>query len=349
MSMLNPAPYDNMMPIGTIGMVGPSGSSHQPLSNNSIQRKKTAKKNQRIQKLLETMTTGSRGNSMKSVTSMSSVATAPGPATSAPAVRQPGFESYAFLAGSSPAPALAQQQFTTAQRNMSAVGAGNPLLGAIDDGDDPTSGGLGSFSPLPTPISSGMERIQVRQQSQQSQQQNSRGDEPDMDSQGGFRSVEEDDLDDDEAISSGSDPSQPSALRRGQQSQQTQPRQSSNTVEDYTNLDASPYMDTQRVHYPTNPNNTARIPYSIPAFIDGSKPLYNQALPYSTVSHMGAHVPLPRDELLEKLNKVVHLLEEQKHEKTGHVTEELILYCFLGVFVIFIVDSFVRVGKYVRT
>lgn len=343
MSMLNPAPYDNMIPIGTIGMVGPSGSSNQPLSNSSIQRKKTAKKNQRIQRLLETMTAGSRGNSIKSVTSMSSVATAP--ATSASAVRNPGFESYAFLAGSSPAPALAQQEFTTAQRNMSAVGAGNPLLGAIDDGDDPTSGGLGSFSPLPAPISSGMERMQVRQQTQQ---QNTQGDDSDMDSRGGFRSVEEDDMDDDEAVSSGSDPSQPSTVRRGQQ-QTTKFTQSSNTVEDYTNLDSSPYMDTQRVHYPTNPNNTARIPYSVPAFIDGSKPLYNQALPYSHVSHMGAHVPPPRDELLEKLNKVVHLLEEQKHEKTGHVTEELILYCFLGVFVIFIVDSFVRVGKYVRT
>ncbi len=28
--------------------------------------------------------------------------------------------------------------------------------------------------------------------------------------------------------------------------------------------------------------------------------------------------------------------------------EELVLYTFLGVFVIFVVDSFARVGKYVR-
>ena len=39
---------------------------------------------------------------------------------------------------------------------------------------------------------------------------------------------------------------------------------------------------------------------------------------------------------------------EQKDEKTGHVMEEVILYSFLGVFIIFIVDSFARVGKYTR-
>jgi hypothetical protein len=52
--------------------------------------------------------------------------------------------------------------------------------------------------------------------------------------------------------------------------------------------------------------------------------------------------------LLEKLNYMIHLLEEQQDEKTGNVTEEIILYCFLGIFIIFLIDSFVRVGKYVR-
>ena len=45
---------------------------------------------------------------------------------------------------------------------------------------------------------------------------------------------------------------------------------------------------------------------------------------------------------------MINLLEEQKDEKTGHVTEEIILYSFLGVFIIFIIDSFARAGKYVR-
>jgi hypothetical protein len=45
---------------------------------------------------------------------------------------------------------------------------------------------------------------------------------------------------------------------------------------------------------------------------------------------------------------MISLLEQQQDEKTNNVTEELILYSFLGIFVIFLVDSFVRVGKYVR-
>jgi hypothetical protein len=55
-----------------------------------------------------------------------------------------------------------------------------------------------------------------------------------------------------------------------------------------------------------------------------------------------------KDQLLEKLNYMILLLEDQKDEKTGHVVEELILYSFLGVFLIFIVDSFARAGKYTR-
>ena len=55
-----------------------------------------------------------------------------------------------------------------------------------------------------------------------------------------------------------------------------------------------------------------------------------------------------KDELIEKINYMIHLLEEQRDEKTGQVTEEVILYSFLGIFMIFIVDSFARVGKYHR-
>jgi hypothetical protein len=45
---------------------------------------------------------------------------------------------------------------------------------------------------------------------------------------------------------------------------------------------------------------------------------------------------------------MIYLLEEQQNEKTGHVTEEVILYSFLGVFIIFVLDSFARAGKYIR-
>jgi ABC-type antimicrobial peptide transport system permease subunit len=52
--------------------------------------------------------------------------------------------------------------------------------------------------------------------------------------------------------------------------------------------------------------------------------------------------------LIEKLNYMINLLEEQQDQKTNNVTEEVVLYSFLGVFIIFVVDSFARAGKYVR-
>lgn len=54
------------------------------------------------------------------------------------------------------------------------------------------------------------------------------------------------------------------------------------------------------------------------------------------------------DKLLEKMNYLVHMMEEQHNEKTNNITEEFILYTFLGVFIIFVVDSFNRTQKYVR-
>ena len=54
------------------------------------------------------------------------------------------------------------------------------------------------------------------------------------------------------------------------------------------------------------------------------------------------------DVLIEKLNYMITLLEQQQDDRTNNVTEEVILYSFLGIFIIFIVDSFARVGKYVR-
>jgi hypothetical protein len=55
-----------------------------------------------------------------------------------------------------------------------------------------------------------------------------------------------------------------------------------------------------------------------------------------------------QDILMQKLNYMISLLEDQQDEKTNNVTEEVILYSFLGIFIIFIVDSFAKVGKYVR-
>jgi hypothetical protein len=54
------------------------------------------------------------------------------------------------------------------------------------------------------------------------------------------------------------------------------------------------------------------------------------------------------DKIMEKINYLIHMMEENQSERTANITEEFILYTFLGIFVIFVVDSFSRCGKYVR-
>lgn len=56
----------------------------------------------------------------------------------------------------------------------------------------------------------------------------------------------------------------------------------------------------------------------------------------------------PSTDLNDKLNYVIKMLEESHDSKTDNVAEEMILYSFLGIFVIFLVDSFAKVGKYTR-
>lgn len=54
------------------------------------------------------------------------------------------------------------------------------------------------------------------------------------------------------------------------------------------------------------------------------------------------------ENLVEKINYMIHLLEDNQQQKTEHVVEEMLLYFGLGVFMIYIVDSFTKIGKYTR-
>jgi hypothetical protein len=56
----------------------------------------------------------------------------------------------------------------------------------------------------------------------------------------------------------------------------------------------------------------------------------------------------PQDVLLQKLNYMITLLEEQHDQKTDSALEEVVLYSFLGIFIIFVSDTFVKAGKYIR-
>jgi len=87
-------------------------------------------------------------------------------------------------------------------------------------------------------------------------------------------------------------------------------------------------------HYPSNTNNIPHYKY---------QNQYNQSSEEQLYSNNSQN-----EAIITKLNYMMNLLEEQQDEKTSHVTEEVILYSFLGIFMIFIVDSFSRVGKYTR-
>ena len=54
------------------------------------------------------------------------------------------------------------------------------------------------------------------------------------------------------------------------------------------------------------------------------------------------------EDILKKLNYIINMFEEQKEIKTNQKNEEVILYSFLGIFVIYVLDSFVYIGKYSR-
>jgi len=100
-------------------------------------------------------------------------------------------------------------------------------------------------------------------------------------------------------------------------------------------------------NHPPNQNdsgiNTSEGFNSLPSTY--AKDYYKQYVPYyNQMSQNSGN----KDQLLEKLNYMIHLLEEQQDVKTGHVMEEIILYSFLGIFMIFVVDSFARAAKYVR-
>lgn len=88
--------------------------------------------------------------------------------------------------------------------------------------------------------------------------------------------------------------------------------------------------------------------YKYSSYEDEQTPIPQQPSFYKIPNLSETNNSSSKEPLMEKINYMIHLLEEQQDEKTGNVTEEVILYSFLGIFIIFIVDSFYYVGKYTR-
>ena len=77
---------------------------------------------------------------------------------------------------------------------------------------------------------------------------------------------------------------------------------------------------------------------------------YSQYLPqsidYNHVMHQ--EKPLDMNIINNKLDYLITLLEEQKEVRTDTILEELILYIFFGIFIIYIINSFTKVKHYSR-
>ena len=104
-----------------------------------------------------------------------------------------------------------------------------------------------------------------------------------------------------------------------------------------------------------NSNNTSILGSAINSKYSNFQDSYKSNLEYLNnlnekqgLNNYSASTNYNNNQLITKLNYIIHLLEEQHNEKTNHITEELILYLFLGIFIIFVLDSFARASKYIR-
>ena len=108
---------------------------------------------------------------------------------------------------------------------------------------------------------------------------------------------------------------------------------------------SSPFVEEKKKKKITNPKQLDQIDDEL---MDYTPPTEKKEPENVYETPLFEYQKPPDSALIEKLNYMIYLLEEQRDEKTGQITEELILYVFLGVFTLFVLDSFVKHGKYTR-
>lgn len=69
---------------------------------------------------------------------------------------------------------------------------------------------------------------------------------------------------------------------------------------------------------------------------------------YGGYGNNTSNVPKNDDRMMDRINYMIHLLEEQVNEKTNNVLEEFVMFSLVGVFLIYVLDSFSRSGRYTR-
>jgi len=69
---------------------------------------------------------------------------------------------------------------------------------------------------------------------------------------------------------------------------------------------------------------------------------------YGGYGNTVSNLPKNDDRMMDRINYMIHLLEEQVNEKTNNVLEEFVMFSLVGVFLIYVLDSFSRSGRYTR-
>jgi len=135
--------------------------------------------------------------------------------------------------------------------------------------------------------------------------------------------------------------------------QQSRQHLSSNAKEGFRSLDTDPDPDSSPVPLPMR-NDALDLNMLKNAHMsdEQARQYYQSKVFAPSTIHPSSFPPSSEQDgsssTIQKLNYIIHLLEENRDQRTSNCTEEVVLYSFLGIFVIFLVDSFSRVGKYVR-
>jgi len=109
--------------------------------------------------------------------------------------------------------------------------------------------------------------------------------------------------------------------------------------------DAASAANTTASPFSTNAKSSTYASQYYEQFVPYAETLANQLAGGGGGSSNTNNMSGTNAALIEKLNYIIHMLEEKKDEKTGHVIEELVLYCFLGIFIIFVVDTFTHAAS----
>lgn len=110
-------------------------------------------------------------------------------------------------------------------------------------------------------------------------------------------------------------------------------------VEGFNNYDMN---SANNEHYTTLPRKNDNNPTSA----DETLYDFGKHMP-SNIASLERHSTVD-ESTNEKINYIIHMLEQNRQLRTENITEEMIMYFFLGFFVLYISENFVKMGKYSR-